>query len=82
MTCVVWRCQGNRQDIKGLGTGSQKVLNEVLYLIDKYDLYGHVAYPKTHSQSDISVSSERRTLPTVDKLFLYYLESMLRCLLD
>lgn len=45
---------GNRRDVKELGSGSQKVLNEVMYLIDLHDLYGHVAYPKAHSQSDIS----------------------------
>lgn len=46
--------QGNRRDVKELGSGSQKVLNEVMYLIDLHDLYGYVAYPKAHSQSDIS----------------------------
>lgn len=46
--------QGNRRDLKELGAGSQKVLNEVMYLIDLHDLYGYVAYPKAHSQSDIS----------------------------
>lgn len=53
--CGMFVVQGNRQDIKGLASGSQKVLNEVLYLIDKHDLYGYVAYPKAHAQSDISV---------------------------
>ena len=35
-------------------SGSQKVLTQVLKLIDAYDLYGSVAYPKHHSQKDIS----------------------------
>lgn len=34
--------------------GSQKVLLQVLELIDAHDLYGSVAYPKHHTQADIS----------------------------
>ena len=34
--------------------GSQKILNQVLKLIDQHDLYGSVAYPKKHQQKDIS----------------------------
>jgi sucrose-phosphate synthase len=30
--------------------GSQQVLMSVMKLIDQYDLYGNVAYPKHHSQ--------------------------------
>ena len=37
-----------------MAPGSQKILNQVLHLIDAYDLYGSVAYPKKHAQSDIS----------------------------
>lgn len=32
---------------------SAVVLTSVLKLIDKYDLYGQVAYPKHHKQSDV-----------------------------
>lgn len=46
--------QGNRDHIDGMAAGSQKVMNQVLTLIDTYDLYGSVAYPKKHQQSDIS----------------------------
>lgn len=46
--------QGNREHIDGMAAGSQKVLQDVLKLIDTYDLYGSVAYPKRHQQSDIS----------------------------
>ena len=46
--------QGNRDNIDSMASGSQKVLNQVLKLIDTYDLYGSVAYPKQHQQSDIS----------------------------
>eukprot|EP00892_Ulva_mutabilis_P007983 jgi/Ulvmu1/5557/UM023_0093.1 len=45
---------GNRQRIDALAKGSQHVLTTVLKLIDEYDLYGSVAYPKAHSQQDIS----------------------------
>ena len=34
--------------------GSQKILTQVLKLIDSHDLYGSVAYPKKHQQKDIS----------------------------
>lgn len=34
--------------------GSRKVLEQVLKLVDAYNLYGSVAYPKKHSQQDIS----------------------------
>lgn len=37
-----------------MASGSQKVLQDVLKLIDTYDLYGSVAYPKRHQQSEIS----------------------------
>ena len=39
---------GNRDDIRAMDAGSRNVLFNVLYLIDKYDLYGKVAYPKQH----------------------------------
>ena len=38
--------QGNRDNIESMAGGSQKVLGQVLKLIDLYDLYGSVAYPK------------------------------------
>jgi hypothetical protein len=46
--------QGNRDVIDSMASGSQKVLSQVLKLIDDYDLYGSVAYPKHHTQQDIS----------------------------
>jgi sucrose-phosphate synthase len=45
---------GTREDIRELPKPQQHVINTVLYLIDKYDLYGKVAYPKQHSPTDIS----------------------------
>ncbi|KAI3435641.1 hypothetical protein D9Q98_001699 [Chlorella vulgaris] len=45
---------GNRDNIDSMASGSQKVLTQVLKLIDSHDLYGSVAYPKHHTQADIS----------------------------
>ncbi|KAE9614832.1 hypothetical protein Lal_00036052 [Lupinus albus] len=44
---------GNRDDIDEMSSGNASVLVTVLKLIDKYDLYGQVAYPKHHKQSDV-----------------------------
>lgn len=46
---------GNRDDYRAMDEGSRKVLSELLYLIDLYDLYGKVAYPKHHTPEDISL---------------------------
>ncbi|XP_061337414.1 sucrose-phosphate synthase 4 isoform X2 [Gastrolobium bilobum] len=44
---------GNRDDIEEMHDSSSAVLTMVLKLIDKYDLYGQVAFPKHHKQSDV-----------------------------
>lgn len=44
---------GNRDDIEEMSGGNASVLTTVLKLIDKYDLYGQVAYPKHHKQYDV-----------------------------
>ncbi|MCP4406637.1 MAG: HAD-IIB family hydrolase [Gammaproteobacteria bacterium] len=44
---------GNRDDIRDMDDGSQDVLTGILLLIDRYDLYGKVAYPKHHQSSDV-----------------------------
>jgi sucrose-phosphate synthase len=44
---------GNRTDMRKTDAGTRKVLFNILYLIDKYDLYGKVAYPKSHDQADV-----------------------------
>lgn len=44
---------GNRDNINSLETVSKKVLTEILMLVDLYDLYGHVAYPKSHKADDV-----------------------------
>ncbi|NOZ52714.1 MAG: glycosyltransferase [Gammaproteobacteria bacterium] len=46
---------GNRDDLRDMDAGSQSVLNEMLVLIDCYDLYGKVAYPKQHRADEVSV---------------------------
>ncbi len=44
---------GNRDDIRKLDSNAKNVLSNILYLIDKYDLYGRAAYPKHHEQDDV-----------------------------
>ncbi|XP_050254310.1 sucrose-phosphate synthase 4 [Quercus robur] len=44
---------GNRDDIEEMPNSSSVVLTTVLKLIDKYDMYGQVAYPKHHKQSEV-----------------------------
>ena len=39
---------GSRDDLSQLDRGQRKVLEKMLHLIDRYDLYGRVAYPKHH----------------------------------
>lgn len=36
-----------------MSNSSSSELTTMLKLIDKYDLYGQVAYPKHHKQSDV-----------------------------
>ncbi|CAI5956289.1 unnamed protein product [Closterium sp. NIES-65] len=48
--CLV---MGNRDDIDAMSAGNAEVLTTVLKLIDKYDLYGQVAYPKHHKQAEV-----------------------------
>lgn len=46
---------GNRDDIDELEEGAQRVITEMLALIDQYDLYGHVAYPKHHLPDEVAI---------------------------
>ncbi len=43
---------GNREDIRKMPAGARRVLTDILILIDRYDLYGSVAYPKEHGPAD------------------------------
>lgn len=44
---------GNREDIRELESESRQVMTELLLLIDRYDLYGRVAYPKSNRPEDV-----------------------------
>ncbi|WP_455210414.1 HAD-IIB family hydrolase [Kaarinaea lacus] len=44
---------GNRDDISVMDKGAREVLSQLLLLIDRYDLYGHIAYPKHHEADDV-----------------------------
>ncbi|MCA8986527.1 MAG: glycosyltransferase [Planctomycetaceae bacterium] len=44
---------GTREDLHKLPNGQRKVIEQVISLIDVYDLYGRVAYPKTHHPSEV-----------------------------
>jgi sucrose-phosphate synthase len=46
---------GNRDDIQEMENVSSTVLNDILLAIDKYDLYGKVAYPKHHKPDEVAV---------------------------
>ncbi len=46
---------GNREDIRDLDNEAQEVLTEILLTIDQYNLYGKVAYPKSHRPDDVPV---------------------------
>ncbi len=45
---------GNRDDVADDKAESGQVHGELLLTIDKYDLYGHVAYPKRHQSTDVA----------------------------
>ena len=44
---------GNRDDIGSLDRGARAVLTDLLLAIDRYNLYGRVAYPKKHAARDV-----------------------------
>lgn len=44
---------GSRDDIRAMPPGQKAVLTNILTLIDAYDLYGQVAYPKRHRVEDV-----------------------------
>lgn len=45
---------GSRDDLRQMPAGQRTVLSNVLTLIDVYDLYGKVAYPKKHKADDVA----------------------------
>lgn len=44
---------GNRDGIDEMSPTNSAVLLSILKLIDKYDMYGQVSYPKHHKQSEV-----------------------------
>ena len=44
---------GNRDDLGEMAAMPRRVLTQILTLIDRYDLYGSVAYPKHHDSNDV-----------------------------
>lgn len=46
---------GNRNDVQDMESVSRQVLQDILLAIDKYDLYGKVAYPKHHKSEEVAV---------------------------
>ena len=44
---------GNRDDIRDMDRGAQAVLTNILLLTDSYDLYGRIAYPKSHRADEV-----------------------------
>lgn len=44
---------GTRDDVREMDSAPRRVLNTILHLIDVYDLYGSVAYPKRHESDDV-----------------------------
>ena len=44
---------GNRDDIRDMDNGAQSVLTNILLLIDTHDLYGRVAFPKSHRADEV-----------------------------
>jgi sucrose-phosphate synthase len=44
---------GSRDDIAELPPAQRRILTEMIMLVDRYDLYGRVAYPKSHRPEDV-----------------------------
>ena len=52
---------GARDDLRELPRAQRTVLSNVITLIDVYDLYGKVAYPKSHQPTDVPALYRRAT---------------------
>lgn len=46
---------GNRDDLRDMDSGAQQVLREMLILIDTFNLYGKISYPKKHRADDVPI---------------------------
>lgn len=74
---------GNRDGIDEMSSTSASVLLSVLKLIDKYDLYGQVAYPKHHKQSDVPeiyrLAAKTKVLLASLNLVVIYYNDFMKC---
>ncbi|KAK2396106.1 Sucrose-phosphate synthase family protein [Trifolium repens] len=68
-------CRSLRELANLMSFGSGSALSTVLKLIHKYDLYGHVVYPKHHKQSDVP---EIYRFAAITKVLLNYSLSFTR----
>lgn len=68
---------GNRDDIDEMTAGNASVLTTVLKLVDKYDLYGQVAFPKHHKQNDVPeiyrLAAKTKVYPPLHMYTIQYL---------
>ena len=46
---------GEREDISDMESETRDVLNDLLLLIDRFDLYGKIAYPKHHAPQEVPI---------------------------
>lgn len=53
---------GSRDDVRQMPAGQRKVIRNVLTLIDVYNLYGKVAYPKQHDGAEVPALYRQVTL--------------------
>ena len=44
---------GTRHDLRDLPKAQQRIIADVFYRVDRHDLYGRVACPKTHTTADV-----------------------------
>ena len=44
---------GNRDELATMEKGPRRVLTELMVMIDRYDLYGCIAYPKRHEPEEV-----------------------------
>jgi len=44
---------GNRDELASMEKGPRRVLTELMVMIDRYDLYGCIAYPKRHEPEEV-----------------------------
>ena len=53
-TCNLVILAGQRRSLQDGEAEQREVLSEIVQAIDRYDLYGHIAYPKTHDAGHVA----------------------------